>query len=198
MITKSKLIGTKVVVNGDTESSVMVKNLAVLNGFKVANWSHEGFGRGCYAVLIGNEGIIIGVNKADYYAADDEETNPEFIGLSLLTLADFKKTKVEYVKVDKNADNGAYWECARDYAEGNCQFFTDGDSALPVDCNNTLLSNYISAMLYRRVETEVTWLDELADKYPVHIQGDIIELTVTEFHKDTFAEMCSFVHNANK
>ena len=57
---------------------------------------------------------------------------------------------------------------------------------------------FLICQLYRRVETEVTWLDELTDKYPVRIQGDIIELTATEFHKDTFAEMCSFVHNANK
>lgn len=113
-----------------------------------------------------------------------------------LTIEDFKKTKVEYVQCIDTIFN-----LRKDFEDGD--LYTkihkhDFDCMIKITCSHVLSCNLYDEVAYRRVETEVTWLDELADKYPVHIQGDIIELTVTEFHKDTFAEMCSFVHNANK
>jgi hypothetical protein len=85
-------------------------------------------------------------------------------GRKQLILADFKpKVKVEYVSVNKELDGGKFWECARDFAEGDCEFFTDGDSALKIHTYNTLLANYRSGMLYRKVETELTWQDELIE-----------------------------------
>jgi len=71
-----------------------------------------------------------------------------------------KRTKVEFVKVDKNADNGKYWECARQFAEGECEFYSDALGCCGVKSNDFLLTHYKSGYLYRKVEREVTWQEE--------------------------------------
>ena len=73
------------------------------------------------------------------------------------------RTKTEFVKVDKNAEGGKYWECARDFAEGGCEFFADGNKYLPVTNNDCLLANYKAGLLYRKVENEATWQDEVKE-----------------------------------
>ncbi len=57
----------------------------------------------------------------------------------------------KYIKVDKNAENGAYWECARDFSLETDKF--------NVINHEELLHDYKSGDLRRRVE--VTWKDEL-------------------------------------
>ena len=74
-----------------------------------------------------------------------------------------KRVKVDYVKVDKNADNGKYWECARQLAESECEFFIRGNIHLEIRCNEILLENYKSDELYRKVEREIVWQDSLSD-----------------------------------
>ena len=74
------------------------------------------------------------------------------------------RTKVEYVKVDKNVEGGAYWECAREFAEGLVgTFWRDGRRGMMIQDNEQLLSNYKKGSLYRKVVTEITWQGEVRE-----------------------------------
>lgn len=80
-----------------------------------------------------------------------------------------KPVKVEYEKVDKNAEGGKYWECARDFAEMPTNSLVARTN--PPECsvmswmnikdNDELLREYRNDRIYRKVEREVSWQDEV-------------------------------------
>ncbi len=64
------------------------------------------------------------------------------------------RVNVEYVKVDKNAKDGAYWECARDWACGKVgMFWRDSLGEKVIQDNDQLLAYYKQGELYRKVDT---------------------------------------------
>ena len=69
---------------------------------------------------------------------------------------DKPRTKVECVLIDKNGDNGSFWECARDFSLGHEFSQTyDCPSHRSVKDNDMLLLCYKANALYRKVETEI-------------------------------------------
>lgn len=162
-------------------------------------------------------------NDVKYYDKD-EEVKPQD-GFVSNAIKDFKvshklKTKeqsmsdnkaprarTEYIKLNKNDKNGKYWEVARDFAESEsyaCAFYClVNTSYFPVVSNERLLSEYEGGNLYRKVEKQITWHDDVID----HLEsfgGDecktFIE-AITEnkntgvngYHYDVFINMCRFV-----
>ena len=109
-----------------------------------------------------------------------------------------ERTKVEYVKVDKNAEGDKYWECARDFAEGKYEFFTDGNKYLQVTHNNCLLANYKSGLLFRKVEREYTWQDEFESFLLLILSDSDTKETMAcaDGWDKEFIEMCNIVVNA--
>lgn len=81
------------------------------------------------------------------------------------------RTKVEYVKVDKDAEGGAYWECARDFAENEVNLLvarTNPEACcvmswMNISDNDELLRQYKEGKIYRKVEREITWQDEVIE-----------------------------------
>lgn len=68
------------------------------------------------------------------------------------------RTKVEFVKVDKNTEDNKFWEVARDYAEEVFELFlldVDGEYE-KISSNDELLMEYRRSNLYRRIETPMT------------------------------------------
>ena len=115
-------------------------------------------------------------------------------------------TKAEYVRVDKSGDNGAFWECARDFSEvlsGVFHYMRDFE-LFAVNDIDELLRHYKANNLYRKVETEITWQGEVEE-----FISKSNTLTVTDFSDfifegadDTvvkeFIEMCHLVSSMNK
>ena len=66
--------------------------------------------------------------------------------------------KTRYEKVNPNTENGSYWECARDFANG-IDFYTHGNKDFLVANNDVLLANYKANLLYRKVTLD--WQEEL-------------------------------------
>ncbi len=134
-------------------------------------------------------------------------------GYTKLTLSDFQpdiKTKVEYVHIKSN--DIAFWEIAKEFAESdicNIHFLSVHDDMVEVACNDILLSNYKSRNLYRKVETEITWRDELeefldgsltchdSDSPWHHVSDDWVKFD-GKFNNKDFIAMCHLVSNANK
>ena len=124
-------------------------------------------------------------------------------GSKQLTLADFKpKTKVEYFKlvgVPKLSELFEIFEADELYTKSmHCH-----KQVCSIEAVIKLFSN---AGAYRKVETEVTWQDELISfitncsdnsnlKYNVSLIDDDSGMDLSE---DEFIEMCHLVSNANK
>ena len=119
-----------------------------------------------------------------------------------ITLADLKpdrpkRVKVSYEKVNQNKEDGLFWHCARDLSEGNCQFYTNGIHELQVTDTNVLLANYKAGLLYRKVESEITWqreMQEFVNKSKELEWTDDLSLTGSGVEWDNeFITMCHFV-----
>lgn len=72
------------------------------------------------------------------------------------------RVKIDYVKVNPNKEGDAYWECARDFANG-VELFIDELGARAVIDNDELLFTYKCNKLWRKVEAELTWQDEVLE-----------------------------------
>ena len=104
-----------------------------------------------------------------------------------LTLADFKpKTKVEYVKCDR---------CNVIKTADLDEVFIDNKGKVCI--RDASVAEFLTCQLYRRVETEFTWQDDLKDLYKVIMGEDMVDF-ICKLKKDDFIEMCHLVSNANK
>lgn len=115
------------------------------------------------------------------------------------------RTKTEYIKLNKNDKEVKFWEVARDFAEseGIALYFLIDDSYLPIVSNERLLAEYKDGNLYRKVEKQITWYDDVID-YLESFSGDecktFIE-TIMEnkntgaegHHYEGFINMCRLV-----
>jgi hypothetical protein len=157
-------------------------NFLVISGSRLINgWNDE-------------SQIIDGIDRYVLRAAALKEKKP--------------RTKVEYLKVNGNYNEGAFWECARDYSEGVI-FTTMGSSEqLVVDSIDELLDRYKCNNLYRRIETPMTWKEELYDyldnscemsddfddSFTIEIEGRPLEFNLND---DEFVDMCKLVASLN-
>lgn len=89
-----------------------------------------------------------------------------------------KRTKPAFEQVDPNKEGGKYWECVRDFAEswGETAIFhyLHRGSYWPIDDNDRLLKEYKLRNLYRKVEKEITELEEFMEealKYGERVGG---------------------------
>lgn len=110
------------------------------------------------------------------------------------------KMKVEYVQVDKNGDGGAYWECAKDFAEG--VEFTVKANELQIGVGiEDLLARYKSGNLYRKIETAVTWGDILVKTLKTKgkpVGNGSVQVGSVDLSDDDFIQMVSDIyHNVN-
>lgn len=70
------------------------------------------------------------------------------------------RTRTEYVKVDRNAEGGAFWECARDFVDDD--FYRHDECGYEkIKSNTLLLAFYSTSNLYRKVEREIEWYEDI-------------------------------------
>jgi hypothetical protein len=93
------------------------------------------------------EPLGVDVNSVPCPSCGDRISKPEAVK---------PRVNVEYVKVDVNGENGKYWECVRDFAEGYFEFgCLMSDKRHDVLNNDDLAGFYNASNLYRKVETEI-------------------------------------------
>jgi hypothetical protein len=107
------------------------------------------------------------------------------------------RMKVDYVKL-----TGDFWEVAKEYQEGKL-FYKCTETCI-IDTLEQLVNLYKSDNIYRKVETEVTWQDELNSflgrnsvLYDIEFQSKHVHID-TEIENDQFIEMCHLVSSMNK
>ncbi|AUR95340.1 hypothetical protein NVP1205O_65 [Vibrio phage 1.205.O._10N.222.51.A7] len=93
-----------------------------------------------------------------------------------------KRTKKEFVKVNPNEEGGKYWECARDWSEGEPVVFHYllNDSYFSIADNERLLNEYTNKNLYRRVEVEIDERQEFIDCF-LSVRGEHFDINDTAF-----------------
>ena len=79
-------------------------------------------------------------------------------------IADLKpRTKTTYVKVDKNAEGGRFWEVARDFESDGIYCISKVKEFALIKSDESLAYYYRAGNVYRKVETEINWKDELSN-----------------------------------
>lgn len=125
-------------------------------------------------------------NKIDW----NDKVNNGMKSRKQLTISDFKPTRTEYVKVtDSIFDLKADFEKGELYEKdsGYCKLISESDFAFA----------YRENAIYRKVEREITWQDELERLYPVNaINGHVsFKQLITD---EQFIEMCHKVYHLTK
>lgn len=110
--------------------------------------------------------------------------------LSRVVMSDLKPTRTEYVKVtDSIFDLKADFEKGELYEKdsGYCKLISESDFAFA----------YRENAIYRKVEREITWQDELERLYPVNaINGHVSFKQLITYEQ--FIEMCHKVYHLTK
>ena len=136
----------------------------------------------------------------------DNKQDTKTVDPRISNMAEVKpRMKVEYVKVDKNAEGGAFWECAKYFVDNNLFYRNHSGEGYPIVSNcHELLQKYEASNLYRKVETEITWQNELdtflgknSALYSIECPSKHIHLDV-EITPERFVEMCRLVSSMNK
>jgi len=109
-----------------------------------------------------------------------------------LTLADFKRTKVEYVKCEIKV----FHKLAEEYVNTELFYAIDDQHQL-ITGLETLVAAYKSDIVYRKVETEITWRDEVKELFGNSYESLRVHKMI-ECNNPKFIEMCHLVSNANK
>lgn len=117
------------------------------------------------------------------------------------------RTSIEYVKVD-----GLFWNIAKEYKENKESIFhKSGENYFLIKTLESLVKSHKARNVYRKVETEITWQDAVADylskcKYLINNSG-CIELDLNSCSTSTelldeggkeFIEMCHLVTSMTK
>lgn len=110
-----------------------------------------------------------------------------------LTLSDFKPTRAEYVKV-----TDSIFDLKAEFDAGELYHEIIGSSELAViDDEPGLIYELQHGNVYRKVEHEITWQDELERLYPVNAINDHVSFKrlITD---EQFIEMCHKVYHLTK
>jgi hypothetical protein len=181
MITKEKLLNSYIENDNGELKALYIAALSSEGVYPCGHFNENHAHLECADACSGV--AIYGVINADYVSE----------GSVKLTLADFKNTKVEYEKCE--FDHA--WEAVKAFECDNAEFHQKIPCGYKkIMSRECVFNRYSTGDLYRRVETEVTWLDELQRDYNIEVSGNVVELK-GRMDKQVFIEMCSFVHNAN-
>ena len=107
-----------------------------------------------------------------------------------LTISDFKPTRTEYVKVTDSIFN-----LKSDFEKG--EFYEKVIGYHKIDSEGYLAGAWSDGNLYRKVEREITWQDEIQRLYPIMITAGVVS-GKRLLAESEFIEMCHKVYHLTK